>query len=133
MERTKILPEIDLKLDKMGQELSGLSRHQQVVHNRLLSLEDSVTDQSSKDPLIEITSQGVLSTLTKIETLIKNSTTVNPQKRPNHRHSSKCYNSAHHSNQNQTLIKKIVEETLEKVERIEKHIVQAAIPQVLKD
>ena len=70
----KILPDLDFKLEKFGRKLSDLGGQLQVVDNRLLSLQDSVADSTESDPLSEITSQGVLSTLTNIESLIKNST-----------------------------------------------------------
>eukprot|EP00092_Neocalanus_flemingeri_P027836 GFUD01030219.1.p1 GENE.GFUD01030219.1~~GFUD01030219.1.p1 ORF type:complete len:765 (-),score=159.24 GFUD01030219.1:331-2625(-) len=87
--KVKILPDIDFKLEKFGRKLSDLGGQLQVVDNRLLSLQDSVADQSSTDPLSEITSQGVLSTLNNIESLIKNSTARTHHKRPQYRHSSR--------------------------------------------
>ena len=124
----KILPDIDFKLEKFGRKLSDLGGQLQVVDNRLLSLQDSVADQaSSSDPLHDVTSQGVLATLTNIESLIKNSTARNHHKRQQYRHASRhiaSQNSENHSDHasscqaNHNILKDIHE----KVENIQHHV-----------
>lgn len=125
--KVKILPDLDFKLEKFGRKLSDLGGQLQVVDNRLLSLQDSVAEQSSKDPLSEITSQGVLSTLTNIESLIKNSTARNHHKRPQYRHSSRHLggqNNENHSNQASSCQANhdILQEIQSKVENIQHHV-----------
>jgi hypothetical protein len=123
--KVKILPNIDFKLEKFGRKLSDLGGQLQVVDNRLLSLQDAVADQSSKDPLSEITSQRVLSTLTNIESLIKNSTARSHHKRQRHasRHLG-AQNNENHSDcaatcqTNHNILKNVQE----KVENIHHHV-----------
>jgi len=87
------LPDIDFKMEKLGRKLSDLGGQLQVVDNRLLSLQDSSSQQVPTDPLAEITAQGVMATLTNIESLIKNSTARNHHKRPHSKQANRHYGS----------------------------------------
>jgi len=87
------LPDIDFKMEKLSRKLSDLGGQLQVVDNRLLSLQDSTSQKFTKDPLAEITSQGVMASLTNIESLIKNSSARNHHKRTHSRQSNRHYSS----------------------------------------
>ena len=123
----KILPDLDFKLEKFGRKLSDLGGQLQVVDNRLLSLQDSVADSAESDPLSEITSQGVLSTLTNIESLIKNSTARSHHKRQQYRHSSRHISGQNNENHSDHAAScqanhNILKDIHEKVQIIDHHI-----------
>jgi len=127
--KVKILPDLDFKLEKFGRKLSDLGGQLQVVDNRLLSLQDSVADSTESDPLSEITSQGVLSTLTNIESLIKNSTARSHHKRQQYRHSSRHISGQNNENHSDHAAScqanhNILKEIHKKVQIIDHHITQ---------
>ena len=80
-------------MEKLSRKLSDLGGQLQVADNRLLSLQDSTSQQVSKDPLAEITSQGVMASVSNIESLIKNSSARNHHKRTHSRQSNRHYSS----------------------------------------
>ena len=86
-----------------------------------------MADSAESVPLSEITSQGVLSTLTNIESLIKNSTARSHHKRQQYRHTSRHISGQNNENHSDHTAScqanhNILKDIHEKVENIDHHV-----------
>jgi len=109
VQKLKILPQVDLNIEKIDQKMTQLESQLHGVNTRLISLQDN--NNKSRESDEDTFSEVMLSKLSKIESELQNVSSSGHNRRPYRRHHIRTSNQGHR--RNDTVVKSMCHENRE--------------------
>jgi len=109
VQKLKILPQVDLNIEKIDQKMTQLESQLHGVNTRMISLQDN--NNKSRESDEDTFSEVMLSKLSKIESELQNVSSSGHNRRPYRRHHIRTSNQGHR--RNDTVVKSMCHENRE--------------------